>query len=107
MGILKNAVKISIEYDQLITQAMRLEKAADTCGEGGSRLLRQLNELLSHWQGEAAEAMFLKLTELYKGSIALQRELQEKATQLRQIAEAIKWADDSTAAEIRGSSGRF
>lgn len=102
MGIIKKAIQISIEYDHMITQAMRLEKAADTCAEGSTRLLKQLNELLSYWQGEAAEAMFLKLTELYKGNIFIQQELREKAAQLRQIAEAIKWADDSTAAEIRG-----
>lgn len=104
---IKKSIQISIDYEKLKTQANRLEKAADTCGEGSAKLLKQINEMLSYWQGEAAEAMFLKLTELYRGNIFIQQELREKAAQLRQIADTIMWADESAAAEMRGSSGRF
>lgn len=103
----KKSIKIMVDCDNLISQARQLEKAADVCSEGSKKLLSQINEMLSYWQGEAAEAMFLKLTELYKGNIALQKELREKAAKLRQIAENLRWADESTAAEIYGGSGRF
>lgn len=104
---IKKSIQISIDYDNLKTQANRLEKAADTCGEGSAKLQKQINEMLSYWQGESAEAMFLKLTELYRGNIFIQQELREKAAKLRQIADTIMWADESTAAEIYRGSGRF
>lgn len=106
MGII-HSIQISIDYDHLIRQAKQLEEAADTCDEGTARLRSRINDISSYWKGEAADAMFLKLTELYKGNIALQRELREKAAQVRQIAETTKWLDDSVAVEIRGGSGRF
>lgn len=105
MGII-NSIRISIDYDNLMAQARRLEQAADTCGEGSSRLLAQLNEMGTYWQGEAADAMDGKLTELYKGNIRIQKELREEAARIRRIAESIKSVDDGMAAEIRGGSGR-
>ena len=104
---IKKSIQIMVDCDNLISQARQLERAADTCGEGSTKLLNQLNELRSYWQGEAADAMFLKLTELYKGNIFIQQELREKAAKLRQIAETLRWADESTAAAIYGGSGRF
>lgn len=104
---IKKSIQIMVDCDNLISQARQLERAADTCGEGSTKLLNQLSEMRDHWQGEAADAMFLKLTELYRGNIAIQKELREKAAKLRQIAESLRWADETTAAEIYGGSGRF
>lgn len=104
---IKKSIQIMVDCDNLISQARQLERAADTCGEGSTKLQKQINEMLSYWQGAAAEAMVLKLTELYRDNIFIQQELREKAVKLRQIAETLRWADESTAAEIYGSSGRF
>lgn len=105
MGIV-DSIRINIDYSRLMKQATQLERAADTCGEGSSRLLSRLDDMRSYWQGEAADAMFLKLTELYRGNIKIQQDLRNEAARVRRIAESIKQVDDSIAAEIRGSSGR-
>ena len=106
MGII-GSVQISIDYAQLMAQAKRLEEAADTCDEGTVRLRSRINDISGYWKGEAADAMYLKLVELYKQNIALQQELRDAAAQVRHTAESIKQKDDSAAASIRGSSGRF
>lgn len=106
MGII-NSIQINIDYAQLIAQAGRLEQAADTCNEGTVKLASRTGDMRSYWQGDAADAAFLKLVELHKENIKLQQELREMAAQVRRIAESIKQSDDSAAADIRGGSGRF
>ena len=99
MGIIQ-FVKVSIEYNQMMDQAQRLEDAADQCSEAAAKIRSKTADMLDNWQGDAATAMFQKLVDILKESNAIQQELRTAAAQLRRKAEAIKSVDDSAASSL-------
>ncbi len=100
MGLI-NFVEINIEYSEMISQAKKLDDAADCCSIAASKISAQTAEMLNNWKGEAAEAMFLKLVEMLKETNSIQSELRSAASRLRNKAEALKSVDDSAASGFR------
>jgi len=85
--------KTKTDYQQMITQARRLEDAADICEGAASTLSRKTADLLRNWQGQAAEAMNAKLADMLNENNAIARELREKAAWLRRRVREIQEAD--------------
>lgn len=95
---------ISLDYLSAMNQAKKLDNVAEEYSSIISDIQRQLSEIEESWQGEASEALKNKLTEYLEKAKKTRSEINNTATKIRRVAQAIKDADDAIAA---AGGGRF
>lgn len=97
---------ISIDYASAILQAKKLENVAEECSEILQTIEKQLSSIEGVWEGAAADAYKAKLNEYKQQNIKIQSEIRNTANSIKQVAKAIKEADEAAASNTHiGSSG--
>lgn len=98
-------IMISIDYANAICQANKLNEIADECNEIINSLKSIADRLNNHWDGEAANAFIEKLGESQKQNAKIKSEISDTAQLIKNVATAIKRADEEAARIARSKTG--
>ena len=95
---------ISIDYSNAIRQANKLNEAANECNEIIRSLKTISDSLKGFWDGEAANAFIEKLSESQKENARIKSEINDTALLIKNVANAIKRADEEAARIARSKT---
>lgn len=98
-------IMISIDYANAIRQANKLNEIADECSEIINSLKTITDKLKDYWDGEAANAFIEKLIESQKQNAKIKSEINDTAQLIKNVANAIKRADEEAARIARSKNG--
>lgn len=86
---------IKMDYEAVLVQVKKLEKAAADCGDLAAKAGNQITALSEAISGQAADAMIAKLQAWQKDVLKTQTSLESVAARLRSRAESLKAVDEN------------
>ena len=92
---------ISIDYENCMEQARRLDQFAEDCEREARSAQSTSGDIADRWKGNAGVAMSEKYKIWGNEQLAIADEMHSVAAQIRSTAESIKQADEEAAARIR------
>ena len=94
-------VTISIDYDNCMEQARRLDQFADECDRQAESAVNTSGDIADRWKGNSGIAMSEKYKTWSSDQRAIAEEMHAVAAEIRNTAQAIKDADEAAAARIQ------